>query len=60
MGPLYFDIRTPVFVMRTYIVRILNWSTLSEVRISNFEYVYRVLGSGNLVRESKVRMWRST
>jgi hypothetical protein len=29
--------RSPVFDMRTYIVRILNLSTLSEVRISNFE-----------------------
>jgi hypothetical protein len=46
MGPLYFDIRTPVFVMRTYIVRILNLSTSSEVRISNFnKYIYRVMRS---------------
>jgi hypothetical protein len=32
----------------------LNLSTLSEVRISNFEYVYRVTPSEKLVRKSKV------
>jgi hypothetical protein len=58
MGPLYFDIRSPVFVMRTCIVCILNLSTLSEVRISNFEYVYRVMHSEKLVHKSKVRIWR--
>ncbi len=40
--------------MRTYIVRILNMSTLSEVRKSNFEYVNRVIRSERLVRKSKV------
>jgi hypothetical protein len=54
MGPLYFDIHAPVFVMRTYIVHILNSSTLKEVRILNFEYVYRVMHSEKLVHELKV------
>jgi hypothetical protein len=59
MGPLHFDIHTPAFVMHTYVVRISNLSTLSEVLILNFEYVYRVMGSEKLVRKSKVRIWRS-
>jgi hypothetical protein len=45
LGPLYFDIRTPVFVMHTYIVCISNSNTLNEVRISNFKYVYRAMRS---------------
>ncbi len=60
MGPLYFNIRTLVFVMRTYVVRTSNSSTLSEVSILNFEYVYRVMGSEKLVRKLKVRISRST
>jgi hypothetical protein len=34
---------------------ILNLSMLSEVRIANFEYVYRVMRSEKLVCKSKVR-----
>jgi hypothetical protein len=62
VGPsLYFDIRTHVFVMRTLdIVRISNLSMLSEVRMSNFEYIHRVIPSETLVRNWKVRIWRST
>jgi hypothetical protein len=43
-----------------WIVLILNLSTLSEVIISNFMYVYRVMRSEKLVHKSKVHIWRST
>jgi hypothetical protein len=55
--PLYFDIRTLVFIIRTYIVRILNMSTLSEVRKSNFEYVNGVIRSERLVRKSNIYVY---
>ncbi len=42
-----------------WIVRTLNLSTSSAVCISNFEYVYRVMLTEQLVRKSKVRIWRS-
>ncbi len=43
----------------TALVRISNSSTLSEVRISNFECVYSVMHSKKLVRKLKVEIWRS-
>ncbi len=42
-----------------WIVRISNLRKLSEVRISNFEYVCRVMRSEKLVRKLKVCIWRS-
>jgi hypothetical protein len=53
MGASYFDIRTLVFIMRTYLVHRLNLSTLSEVLVSYFKYVYRVIHSERLVRKQK-------
>jgi hypothetical protein len=42
-----------------WIVRISNLSTLNEVRISNFKYIYGVMRSEKLVRKLKVRIWMS-
>jgi hypothetical protein len=38
----------------------IDSSTLSEVRVLNFKYVYRVMCSEKLERKLKVRIWRST
>jgi hypothetical protein len=47
--PLYFNILQYLLCV-LWIVRILNLSTLREVRISNFESVFRVMRSEKLVR----------